>query len=144
MAQGQRRLRRLRRGARSEAFCHHTIQRPGTTVVPDATQDDRFAANPAVVGDLRVRFYAGEPLRAPGGEPVGALCIVDTEPRELTTSQEAVLREMARIVEHELAADDGPGVGAGRRVGGRGPRPRGGTRQGAGGQPTRMKTGLEM
>ncbi|WP_052436564.1 PP2C family protein-serine/threonine phosphatase [Georgenia sp. SUBG003] len=93
-------------GPRSEAFCHHTIQRPGTTVVPDATQDDRFAANPAVVGDLRVRFYAGEPLRAPGGEPVGALCIVDTEPRELTTSQEAVLREMARIVEHELAADD--------------------------------------
>lgn len=93
-------------GPRSEAFCHHTIEHPGTMVVPDARGDDRFAGNPAVTGDLNVRFYAGEPLHAPGGEAVGALCIVDTEPRELNAAQETVLREMARLVEHELAADD--------------------------------------
>ena len=46
----------------------------------DATVDDRFADNPFVVGDPHLRFYAGEPLHAPGGEAVGTLCVLDTEP----------------------------------------------------------------
>jgi GAF domain-containing protein len=33
-----------------------------TLLVPDASIDERFAANPLVVGELTIRFYAGCPI----------------------------------------------------------------------------------
>lgn len=93
----------FREGPRDEAFCSHTVEQPEILVVPDATRDARFAGNPQVVGDPHIRFYAGEPLRAPGGERVGALCLVDTRPHDLGEPERALLREMADWVERELA-----------------------------------------
>jgi len=58
---------------REQAFCDATIRQPGTLIVEDAALDDRFAANPFVIGDPHLRFYAGHPLQAPGGEQVGTL-----------------------------------------------------------------------
>src|ERR1700742_4303296 len=57
--------------ARSTSFCAHTILEPGTTVVGDATRDERFLDNPYVNGDPNIRFYAGHPITAPGREPIG-------------------------------------------------------------------------
>jgi GAF domain-containing protein len=69
-------------GPRSESFCAYAILKPGEPmVVADASQDKRFAGNPAVTGDPRIRFYAGVPLVDTGGYAVGALCIADTRPR---------------------------------------------------------------
>ena len=93
----------LEAGARADAFCDHTIRRPETLVVEDATADDRFASNPLVVGPSHLRFYAGHPLQAPGGERVGALCLLDDEPRELGPAERELLEELAAWVEHELA-----------------------------------------
>jgi hypothetical protein len=90
-------------GPRGQSFCHHTIQRSALMEVKDATRDERFVDNPAVTGDTHVRFYAGQPLHAPDGERIGALCIVDTKPRDLTSDEEEVLVEMARWVEGELS-----------------------------------------
>src|SRR5581483_7203767 len=45
---------------RDAAFCPHTIVAPeGVTVVNDASGDERFRNTPYVVGDPRIRFYAG-------------------------------------------------------------------------------------
>lgn len=44
---------------RDIAFCSHTILEKSTIIVPDATQDPRFADNPVVTGEPYVRFYAG-------------------------------------------------------------------------------------
>jgi serine phosphatase RsbU (regulator of sigma subunit) len=52
-----------------------------------------------------VRFYAGSPLQAPGGEVVGALCLVDEVPREMSRTDHALLEDLAHWVESELAAD---------------------------------------
>ena len=54
---------------RSWAFCSHAIEgKPRSTlVVEDATLDQRFAANPLVVGDPGIRFYAGAVLTSPEG-----------------------------------------------------------------------------
>jgi phosphoribosyl 1,2-cyclic phosphodiesterase/DNA-binding response OmpR family regulator len=87
---------------RDIGFCSHAILEDAPLVVPDALQDDRFAENPAVVGDPRVRFYAGIPLRADDGSRVGALCIVDHKPRNLSAAQVAMLKDIARLVEEEL------------------------------------------
>ncbi|MEX5259312.1 PP2C family protein-serine/threonine phosphatase [Kocuria sp. CPCC 205263] len=90
--------------AREESFCTYTISRPEAMVVADARADERFRTNPFVVGDPRIRFYAGHPLRAPGGERVGTLCLIDPAPRDLDARRRRILAEMAGWVERELAA----------------------------------------
>ena len=89
--------------SRAEAFCDHTIRQAETMVVEDATGDDRFAANPLVTGPPHVRFYAGHPLQAPGGQRVGALCLIDDHPRQLAAPEQELLEELAAWVEDELA-----------------------------------------
>ncbi len=89
--------------AREDAVCAHTIATPHALVVEDLSRDDRFVTNPAVAADDGLRFYAGHPLSAPGGERVGALCIVDSKPRHLSEPDLALLRDLADLVEKELA-----------------------------------------
>lgn len=90
---------------RDWAFCAHTILSDATLIVPDATQDARFADNPLVTGAPSIRFYAGSPVHAPGGERIGVLCIIDTRPRpDFSSEQGQMLRRMAAIVEYLLHA----------------------------------------
>lgn len=91
---------------RSESFCDYTIRQPEMLVIEDTHQDERFRTNPLVVGDPNIRFYAGQPLEAPGGHRVGTLCILDRNPRTITDSDRAVLRDLASWVEKELAIDE--------------------------------------
>lgn len=89
---------------RSISFCHHAILGHDVLVVRDARQDPRFRAMSPVTDDPGVRFYAGCPLEIKGGYPVGTLCIVDTQPRSFSTEEAATLKDLARLVEAELAA----------------------------------------
>jgi hypothetical protein len=90
---------------RDISFCPQTIDTGVALVVSDARTDPRWADNPRVTGDPGIRFYAAAPLAAPGGEVVGALCLVDDQPRELSPTDHALLEDLARWVEVELAAD---------------------------------------
>jgi PAS domain S-box-containing protein len=83
---------------RDISFCGHTILGPGLLTVADAAADDRFADNPLVVGEPHVRFYAGEPLISSDGHALGALCVMDRVPRELTAAQREALRVLGRQV----------------------------------------------
>lgn len=85
---------------RTLTFCAHAVQHDAELVVPDALKDFRFAANPYVVGDPRVVFYAGIPLRVgPERLPVGTLCVTDSRSRTLDDDQLDGLRTLARQVE---------------------------------------------
>jgi CheY-like chemotaxis protein len=83
---------------RQDAFCAHTIVSSELFMVSDASQDPRFAANPLVLGELHIRFYAGAPLIAPNGHRFGALCVMDTRPRQLSREQLESLRLLSRQV----------------------------------------------
>jgi GAF domain-containing protein len=87
---------------RATGFCSHAILETGPMVVPNAADDPRFADNPNVTGDLHVRFYAGVPLHGPAGKAVGAIGLVDTEPREFSRQQISRLEKFAALVEAEL------------------------------------------
>ena len=83
---------------RAISFCAHAVQTDAPLVVPDMVTDARFADNPLVTGDPRVRFYAGQPIHAPGGEALGTVCAIDHEPRAPTSAQLTALRDLADSV----------------------------------------------
>jgi|GEM_PF-6676246 len=90
---------------RESAFCAHTFSNPSELlVVPDATADQRFVNNPLVTGDPLIRFYAGAPLVTPEGLPLGTLCVIDRQPRQLSDRQLETLKTLARHVVTEIEA----------------------------------------
>lgn len=94
---------------RARSFSAVTIQGAGAMVVPDARADDRFRDNALVVGEPHIRFYAGFPVESPSGEPLGALCVFDPEPRPadtVDTVDTVLLREVALMVQRELWRHD--------------------------------------
>jgi GAF domain-containing protein len=63
---------------REVAFCGYVILGTGPLIVPDALLDPRFADNALVLGAPGIRFYAGVPVHGPEQQPLGALCVLDT------------------------------------------------------------------
>ena len=88
--------------SRDVSFCAHAIQSEGLFIIPDATKDKRFAHNPLVTSDPKIRFYAGAPLITPDGHALGTLCVIDKVPRKLRPEQQQALRVLARHVMSQL------------------------------------------
>jgi len=88
--------------ARDLSFCGHAILQAEPLVVQDASADARFSDNPFVVDEPKVRFYAGAPLTTPNGHRIGALCLIDKRPRDLTPLERQVLSDMAALVVSEI------------------------------------------
>lgn len=87
---------------RNISFCGHAIHHDRPFVIPDATQDPRFADNPLVTGPLHLRLYAGVALRSVAGRPLGTLCVIGREPRQLSDDELALLTDLAAWAEREL------------------------------------------
>jgi anti-sigma regulatory factor (Ser/Thr protein kinase) len=87
---------------REVSFCATAIQQSDLFVVPDASKDPRFSANPFVVSDPKIRFYAGAPYTSSDGHRLGTLCVLDMVPRQLTSSQENALLALSRQVQAQF------------------------------------------
>jgi PAS domain S-box-containing protein len=87
---------------RDISFCGHVVAEQEILVVSDALEDNRFHDNPLVTGDPRVRFYAGVPLRTPGGHVLGTLCAIDHHARQVSDQQLDTLRALSRQVTAQL------------------------------------------
>ena len=83
---------------RDVAFCAHTILEDDLLVVEDAARDERFADNPLVTAEPRIRFYAGSPLVTGDGHAIGSFCVLDQVPHRITEAHRRVLRTLARHV----------------------------------------------
>ena len=89
--------------SRDISFCGHAILGEGVFVIPNTIEDQRFADNPLVLGDPNIRFYAGCPLVL-NGRKLGTLCIIDQQPRSFDKEDIEALKDLASMVERELAA----------------------------------------
>ena len=90
------------------SLCDETIRRKNGVVVLDASSDERYLDHPLVTGDASLRFYAGYPVEAPTGERIGALCVIDSRPRQLAEVDRGRLRDIALLIQRELWRYDQP------------------------------------
>ncbi|SDS52492.1 GAF domain-containing protein [Friedmanniella luteola] len=93
-----------RTAPRAGAVCPVVMWSSEVVVIPDLQADARFCDSPFVVGDAGLRFYAGFPLRAATGEPVGVFCLLDHHPRLLSRSDVDAFTDLGRWVQDELRA----------------------------------------
>jgi len=84
------------------SICAHAITANGVFVVTDLAADPRFRDNPLVASAPHLRFYAGAPLIARNGVAIGALCIMDSTPREFLDSDREQLSSLAQLVMGQL------------------------------------------
>ncbi len=90
---------------RSEAICDHVVASGETLVVDDTKRDPRFSDHPAIAL-WNTRFYAGAPLETADGSVLGALCLLDLEPRKLDEEEVNLLNSMAADVVALITGED--------------------------------------
>ncbi len=84
---------------RENSFCSHALMAPqDMMIIGDTAKDERFANHPLVIGEPNIRFYAGAPLLTRDGHAIGAICVIDTMPRELNAKQLEELQFLAQQV----------------------------------------------
>lgn len=88
--------------SRDVSMCSHAILVEEATIIPDTFLDPRFADNPLVIGDPKIRFYAGAPLETETGIRVGMLCLIDTKPRQFDAVDIAILQTLRTLIVGEL------------------------------------------
>ncbi len=81
----------------SHSFCQHAVATRQPLVISDAREDPRVDGNLAI-RDLGVIAYAGIPLILDDGHAVGAFCAIDSQPRDWTEAELAVLKDLAATV----------------------------------------------
>jgi predicted PurR-regulated permease PerM/GAF domain-containing protein len=86
---------------RELSVCTHVVAENAVVVVEDLKRDRRFTGNPMLVRH-ELRFYAGAPIRAANGMPLGALCVMDTMPRRFSRRERRLLEENAAEVASEI------------------------------------------
>lgn len=91
---------------RAGSLADHMVRSSETVFIDDLSTDPRFDAIRSSLGQVDVRFYAGAPLVAPGGEVVGVLSVGDPEPHAPHDDAERMaLEDLASLTIEMLVHD---------------------------------------
>jgi diguanylate cyclase (GGDEF)-like protein len=82
------------------SYCKHVIADDMQLSVDDSLADEVLAANGAT-SSLNVRAYLGSPVAA-GGARLGALCVLDTEPRAWSDQQRRIISDLSSAVATDI------------------------------------------
>ncbi len=88
------------REIKGETFCHHALLADGPLVINNTRADEIYMRVPTVQA-LGIAAYLGVPLRL-NDLVIGALCVVDFEPREWDADDIDSMHDLAAIAEHEI------------------------------------------
>ena len=84
------------------SICAFAISQDEFLEIQDTHFDVRTKDNPLCNGETPIRFYAGAILRTIDGWPLGALCVLDYKPRQLTDLQRRILKVNAMSVTRQI------------------------------------------
>lgn len=85
----------VRETPRELAFCGYAVYESSSLIVKDTWEDERFKSHPLVLGEPKIRFYAGFPIQTSNGLTLGTVCAIDRVPRVLTKDQTRALEILA-------------------------------------------------
>ncbi len=85
------------------SVCKFTVAVGGLLVVNDTATHPLLADHPMVRGGF-IRAYVGVPLANDRGHAVGTLCCSDVQPRQWTTGQIQILRDLAHVLASRIFA----------------------------------------
>ena len=88
---------------REDSMCSVAILNDGLTVYEDIPAQPCTLVNPYVAQEMQLGFYAGQALRAPNGQPLGSLCVIDRRPRRLSPAEGELLTQLALVAQDLLA-----------------------------------------
>jgi len=88
---------------RAQSLCSVALLREETTVYENLPQNPCALAEPGLVEQLNLQFYAGQPLRTPAGEAIGVLCVLAHQPRSFADADRALLVRLATLTMEVLA-----------------------------------------
>ncbi|MCB2409578.1 GAF domain-containing protein [Hymenobacter lucidus] len=83
---------------REQSICSVAVLHEDTTIYEDLRRKPCHLTDPKVAEALELRFYAGHPLRTAEGLQIGALCVIDRQPRTLSAVEQGRLRALAGLV----------------------------------------------
>ena len=86
----------------THSFCQHVVG-SATPLRVDNSHEHPALCNNLAVSQIGVVAYLGMPLVTRSGLVLGAVCAIDTKPREWTPSQERALADLAAMTANELA-----------------------------------------
>lgn len=86
---------------RRDTVCQYTVESGKTLVIKDTLLDERTSSNELILAG-GIRFYAGIPLLDDEGLVLGTLCVIDFNPRTLTSQQVAALEKIGEAVARQL------------------------------------------
>ena len=89
--------------AREDSMCSVAILQDGLTIFDDIPARPCALVNPYVAQEMHLGFYAGQALRAPNGQPLGSLCVIDRKPRQLSPAEGKLLSQLGLVAQDLLA-----------------------------------------
>jgi len=89
---------------REDSVCQYTILEDDDLEVNDLSQDHRFKAKEYVKNDPSLRYYYGIPLKTSNGANIGALCVLDSEKKDIAPEDKELLHLIAKQVVKRLEA----------------------------------------
>ena len=94
----------IQQAPREESVCQYTILEDDSLEIKDLSKDERFKRKSYVENDPNLRYYYGVPLETSGGAHIGALCVLDTEPKDVAPEDKELLKMIAKQVVRRLEA----------------------------------------
>lgn len=85
---------------REKAPCADVCNSSHLLIIPDLLNSDCY--QDSYLANSGIRFYAGAPLVTREGHTLGAMCVLGSQPREVSEQEQATLRDLAAMVMSQI------------------------------------------
>ncbi len=86
----------------AKSLCGAVLKQGKPVIVKDALEDLDLMSNPLVLGEPKIRFYAGHPIKDSDGKTIGTFCVMGMKPRTTDTNFGPTLADLGEMAQREL------------------------------------------